>query len=86
MCRREHPHGSGIAVWTVAHPRLHGALPAEQPLAPDTGERGWCGAEAALYRSPVQVKRQIVSKVDFLKMRSNKINGLQSQNAPKTGF
>jgi hypothetical protein len=33
-----------------------------------------------------QVQRQTVSKVDFLKMRSNKINGLQSQNAPKTGF
>ena len=26
---------------------------------PDTGERGWCEAEAALYCSPVQVKRSV---------------------------
>jgi hypothetical protein len=31
----------------------------EQPLAPDTGERSWCGAAAALYRSPVPVKRSV---------------------------
>jgi len=32
---------------------------AQQPLAPDTGERGWCVAEAALCCSPVQVKRSV---------------------------
>ena len=31
-------------------------------------------------------KRQTVSKVAFSKMRSSKINGLQGQNAQKTGF
>jgi hypothetical protein len=31
-------------------------------------------------------KAQTVSKLNFSKMRSNKINGLKSQQAPKTGF
>jgi hypothetical protein len=31
----------------------------EQPLAPDTGERGWGGARATRYRSPVPVKRSV---------------------------
>jgi len=35
----------------------------QQPLAPDTGERGWCGAEVALYRSPVQVKHSVIRNI-----------------------
>jgi hypothetical protein len=31
----------------------------EQPLAPDTGERGWGVAAAVRYCSPVQVKRSV---------------------------
>ncbi len=33
-----------------------------------------------------QVQRETVSKVDFSKKRSNKINSLQSPHAQKTGF
>jgi hypothetical protein len=32
------------------------------------------------------VQRQTVSKVDFSKIRLNKINDLQSPHTPKTGF
>src|SRR5262245_40131570 len=43
----------------------------------------YCGAPDA---GGSQLQGQTVSKVDFLKVRSNKINGLQSQNALKTEF
>jgi hypothetical protein len=46
------------------------AIGAERPSSPAAGSRS--GAEA----SGSQVQRQTVSKVDFLKMRSNKINSL----------
>src|SRR5206468_3717000 len=46
---RQGPYRGGAGGWvaSVAPGRT------EQPLAPDTGERGWGVAEAALYRSPV---------------------------------
>ena len=40
-------------------PTGNGTAPSFYSIAPDTGERGWCVAEAALYRSPVQVKRSV---------------------------
>jgi hypothetical protein len=43
----------------------------------------YCGAPEAVGS---RLQRQTVSKVNFLKMLSNKINGLQILDAPKTGF
>ena len=55
---------------------------AQRPRSPAAGS----GSEARADAGSRQVQRETVSKVDFSKMRSNKINGLHSPHAPKTGF
>ncbi len=58
------PFGGRVVAASDEPTTLEGSVPPGRgrgltPLAPDPGERGWCVAEAAQYRSPVRLRPSV---------------------------